>query len=135
MSPFQALLALGFVIACAYTVFGYPSRYGALSPRSRLFRTLGLFLLNLLLGLVLLGTALPFEEGPGNRAAALRQFAYWLACLFLALSLMCVALLDWLESMAAYQRARRDILYKMAQEERERKEGEQKDKDASGPPA
>ena len=135
MSFFQVLLALGFVFACAYTVFGYPSRYGALSARSRLFRTLGLFLLNLLLGLVLLGTVLPFDEGVSARAAALRQVAYWLACLFLALSLICVALLDWLESMAAYQRARRDILYKMAQEERERKEAEGGDGQKPEPPA
>ena len=117
MNAFQVILALLFAASCAYTVLGYPSRYGALSGRSRLFRTVGLFLLNLLLGLVLLYTFIDFKVGASDRAAALRAIIYLLACIFLGLSLMCIAVLDWLESLVAYRNAQRDILYKMAREE------------------
>lgn len=114
MTVFQGVLAVGFVAACAYTVVGYPSRYGALSGRSRLFRTVGLFLFDLLLGLVLLGTFLPFG-GPNKAAEAVRLVAYLMACLFLALSLICIAVLDWLESFVVYRRAQRDLAQQILQ--------------------
>lgn len=116
MSPVQILLALLFAAACTYTVVGYPQRYGALSGRSRLFRSAGLFLLDLLLGLVLLGTLVDFRDVERPRIALLRAGAYVLACVFLLFSLLCVALLDWLETLVAYRRAQRDILYRMRDE-------------------
>ncbi len=117
MNAFQIVLAVLFAASCTYTVVGYPSKYGALSGRSRLFRTVGLFLLNLLFGLVLLGTFLDFRANASARTAAFREIVYWIACIFLALSLMCIALLDWLESLVAYRRAQRDIVYKIIQDE------------------
>ena len=121
MNAAQIILALLFAASCAYTVLGYPGRYGALTGRSRLFRTVGLFLLNLLLGLVLLGTFLDFRANASDRVAALRALLYGSACIFLALSLMCIALLDWLELLVAYRRAQRDIVYKIIQDENEAK--------------
>ena len=120
MSPAQIVLALVFAAACAYTVMGYPQRYGALSGRSRLFRSIGLFLLDLLLGLVLLGTLVDFTDPERPRMALLRFTAYMLACFFLFFSVICIAVLDWLESLVAYRRAHRDMLYRTAQEEREK---------------
>ena len=115
----QILLLVLFGAACAYTVIGYPHRYGALSSRSRLFRTIGLFLVDLLLGLVLLGTFVKWTEpvpGVSARAQIIRLAAFSLACVFLAFSLLCIAALDWLELQVVYRRARRDILYKQGQD-------------------
>ena len=121
MNALQIILALLFAATCTYTVVGYPHRYGALSGRSRLFRTVGLFLLNLLLGLVLLITFIDYEgalpAGVSRRALALRYLSYVLACVFLVFSLLCIALLDWLELQVIYRRAQRDIVYKIAEDE------------------
>jgi len=117
VSVLQIILALLFAATCTYTVVGYPHRYGALSGRSRLFRTVGLFLLNLLLGLVLLITFIDYEGAPpagvSRRALAIRYLSYVLACIFLVFSLLCVALLDWLELQVIYRRAQRDIVHKI----------------------
>jgi hypothetical protein len=100
----QTVLAVLFGAACLYTVLGYPHRYGALTGRSRLFRTVGLSLLVLFLGLVLLYTFLDFEANTASKKiAALRQITYLAACFFLALSLLCIALLDWLEAIVFYR--------------------------------
>lgn len=117
MSPAQIALSLLFAVACVYTVVGYPQRYGALSGRSRLFRSIGLFLLDLLLGLVLLGTLVDFTDADRPRVAVVRASAYMLACVFLLFSVLCVVLLDWLETLVAYRRAQREVLYRMQEEE------------------
>lgn len=117
MSPAQIVLALAFTFACTYTLVAYPHKYGALSGRSRLFRTIGLFLLNLLLGLVLLYTFLDFGANASERVANFREITFLLACIFLGLALICIALLDWLESLVAYRRAQRQNLYDMAADE------------------
>ena len=119
MTAAQVVLGLLFVGACVYTIVGYPKRYGALSGRSRLFRTAGLFLLDLLLLLVLMRAFLVFEE---SRLGALRSALYWFSCLFMALSLLCIALLDALESYVTVRREQRAILQKAIQEEIERVE-------------
>jgi uncharacterized membrane protein YbhN (UPF0104 family) len=117
----QTVLAVLFGAACLYTVLGYPHRYGALTGRSRLFRTVGLSLLVLFLGLVLLYTFLDFEANTASKKiAALRQITYLAACFFLALSLLCIALLDWLEAIVFYRREQRDLLRQMARDEMER---------------
>lgn len=126
MSAAQVVFGALFAASCTYTVVGYPGRYGALSGRSRLFRTVGLFLLNLLLGIVLIGTFVdwrpPSDPGQG-RALAFRLLAYTLACVFLALSLLCVAALDWLELQVVLRRSRSDVLRKIAEDELARKAG------------
>jgi hypothetical protein len=129
MNPFQIILALVFAAACVYTVLGYPARYGALTGRSRLFRTVGLFLFDLLLGLVLLGTFIDFAYNTTRVIGNFRALSYALACLFLALALMCIAILDWLESLVAYRREQRNLLQQMAREEWERA---QQGKDEAG---
>jgi hypothetical protein len=121
MSAGQVVLAVLFAAACIYTVVGYPHRYGALTGRSRLFRTVGITLLVLFLGLVLLYTFLDFQASvPSRRIAALRQITYLAACFFLALTLLCLALLDWLEALVFYRREQRSLLHQMAREEMER---------------
>ncbi len=124
MNAASVIAGLLFASACAYTVVAYPNKYGALTGRSRLFRTAGLFLLDLLLGLVLLGVSLdwtPPADPALRRALVFRLFALTLACVFLALSLLCVAALDWLEIQVVIRRSRRDVLVKMAEEEARRR--------------
>ena len=119
MNAGQVIVGLLAAAACAYTVLAYPNKYGALSGRSRLFRTVGLFLLDLLLGLVLLGVSLdwtPPADPALRRALAFRLLALTLACVFLALSLLCIAALDWLEIQVVMRRSRRDVLLNMAEE-------------------
>ena len=59
----QIVLGLCLLGALTYTVLAYPNKYGALSGRSRLFRTVGLFLLDVLLALVLMYTFIDFKVG------------------------------------------------------------------------
>lgn len=121
MSTPQIVLATLFAGACLYTILGYPKQYGALSGRSRLFRTLGMFLLDLLIGLVLLYTFL--DRGPGGitgRADALRSLLYLGSCIFLAFGLVCLALLDALETLSAFRRQRRQTIEEFVKDEVER---------------
>ncbi len=124
MSVFPAIVGLLFAAACVYTVVAYPNKYGALTGRSRLYRTVVAFLLDLLLGLVLLGALVDWTPpaDPALRVSlAFRFIAYTLACVFLALSLLCLAALDWLEIQVVIRRSRRDVLVKMAEEEARRR--------------
>lgn len=109
LSPLQIVLGLLFLGACVYTVLGYPHKYGALTGRSRLFRSTGVVIIDLLLGLVLLYTFINFSYGATPRVAALRGISYLAACLFLTFALLCIALLDWLEGIVALRRGQRDI--------------------------
>ncbi len=96
-----------------FTVAGYKRKYGALSARSRLFRTVGLVLLNLLLILFLAYTFADFKTGVTPKAASVREILYLCSCLFLGLTLLCVALLDSLESIVAVRRERRGLAQEM----------------------
>ena len=113
----RVLLTLLFAAACGYTLLGYPAKYGALSGRSRLFRTVGVFLFDLLLGLVLMATFIDFGYATTKTMANFRSLMYLLACLFLSLALVCIAVMDWLESLVAYRRAQRDLLERMTRKE------------------
>lgn len=124
MNAVQVLFAVLFAAACVYTVVGYPHRYGALSGRSRLFRTSGLFLLDLLLCLVLLYTFLDFNVQGGGRVARIREILYILSCISLSLVLVCIAVLDALETYVAGRRERREVMHRLVQEEIERAERE-----------
>ena len=106
----QIFLGLSALGALAYTVLAYPNKYGALSGRSRLFRTVGIFLLDVLLVLVLMYTFIDFHADVTPRVAALRQIFYFASCLFLCFTLICVALLDALESYSSVRRERRNYL-------------------------
>jgi hypothetical protein len=81
-------------------------------------------LLDLLLGLVFLGTLVDWTPPPDPAlrvSLAFRFIAYTLACIFLALSLLCLAALDWLEIQVVMRRSRRDVLLNMAEEEARRR--------------
>jgi hypothetical protein len=120
MTPAQIGIAVLLVGAMAYTVYGYPHHYGALTGRSRLFRTVGLVVIDLLLVLVLMGMFIDFGAEVTRRVAAVRAAFYWGACVLLGLSLPFIALLDALESYTAVRREKRDFLQQMIQEEIEK---------------
>lgn len=115
----QIILALCVLGALTYTVLAYPNKYGALSGRSRLFRTAGLFLLDVLLVLVLMYTFIDFNAGVTPRVGLLRLVFYVASCLFLCFALVCVSLLDALESYSAVRRERRNYLESVIQAEQE----------------
>jgi hypothetical protein len=76
MSPAQIVLGLATLAAFVYTVLAYPHKYGALSGRSRLFRTIGVSLLDLLLTLVLMATFIDFSVGVAKSVALFRMIFY-----------------------------------------------------------
>ena len=108
MSTLQLVLGGLFLGALIWTVVGYPRKYGALSGRSRLFRTAGMALLILLLALGFLaaGTVVP----RGDKIGAIRWMALLISCVLVAFSLCGVALLDSLESYVVVRRERRSAL-------------------------
>lgn len=117
MTAGQWTLAFLLLFASGYTVWGYPHKYFALSGRSRLYRTVGLAALDLLLLLVLMGTFIDFKADVTLRVALVRQLFYWAACLVLGLTLPLVGVLDALESYTAMRRERRAFLEQIVEEE------------------
>ena len=111
MSALQLVLGGLFLGSLVWGVVGYPKGYGALSGRSRLFRTAGIALLILLLalGFFVVGAAVPH----GDKMGAIRKAALLLSCLLVALSLCGIALLDGLESYVVVRRERRGELNKV----------------------
>lgn len=109
-------LILGGLLAAAVlaTVLGYPSRYGALSARSRLFRTGGVGLVILLLLVSLIYVSLPPLDG--TRILAFRHLTLLTVGVLLALSLACVAVLDALESLSVLRREERAALNQMVRD-------------------
>ena len=110
----QIILAVLLAGAVLYTVLGYPHRYGALSGRSRLFRTLGLVIIDLLLALVLMWFFINFGD---SKIGAVRQLFYILSCVILALALLCIAALDSLETIVAARREESKFVRQVLQEE------------------
>jgi membrane protease YdiL (CAAX protease family) len=117
MNIAQWVLIALTVAALIVTVVGYPQKYGALSGRSRLFRTIGMGLFDLLLVLVTGITFIDFSAGVSHRAAAWRELFYYASCLFLFLSIISVVLLDLLESISRLRRERRAALDKLLRSE------------------
>ena len=120
MDNTQITLTALLTLAVGYAVWGYPRKYGALSGRSRLYRTAGIGVIILLLLFVLIGVSTDFYAGVDRRAAGLRQFAHWMAVLLLALSIPLIALLDALETSVTGRREKRALLEGMIREEIER---------------
>jgi hypothetical protein len=102
MVVFGLLLAL----AIALLIYGYPRGYGALSPRSRLFRTAGMALLCLLMALAMVFVGRDFV----GRVGALQKLALLVSLYGLGISLVCIALLDALESFVAMRKAERQVI-------------------------
>lgn len=124
-------LVLGLLLAAAVliTVLGYPKRYGALSARSRLFRTGGMGLVIVLLVVALAYAALPPLDG--TRIVAFRHLSLMIVGVMLALSLACVALLDALESFSVLRREERAVLNRMVQEAAEARARTAQDSEAA----
>lgn len=110
----QIALAVVFVMTVIFAVRGYPSGYGALSKRSRLYRTAALGLLILLVIVAFVGFSLPLD-GP-KKLIAFRQLSILLVSVMLALSLVCAAGLDALESYSVVRRQERLANQKVAEE-------------------
>lgn len=110
----QIALAVIFVLTVIFAVRGYPSGYGALSNRSRLYRTAALALLILLIIVAFVGFSLPLD-GP-RKLIAFRQISILLVSVMLALSLVCAAGLDALESYSVVRRQERLANQKVAEE-------------------
>jgi len=110
----QIALAVIFVMTVIFAVRGYPSGYGALSKRSRLYRTAALGLLILLIIVAFVGFSLPLD-GP-KKLIAFRQISILLVSVMLALSLVCAAGLDALESYSVVRRQERLANQKVAEE-------------------
>jgi hypothetical protein len=129
-------IALGILllIAVGYTIYGYPHKYGALTGRSRLYRTVGLCIIDLLLMLVLMGTFIDFRDGVTPTVGAIRWAFYWGACLVLGLMLPLIAALDALESFVAMRREQREFLDKIVRDELERATSAAAKKPPSLPP-
>jgi hypothetical protein len=117
MSPSQIVLILLTLIAFAYTVLAYPNKYGALTGRSRMFRTVAIAILDLLLLLVLMATFIDFRAGVSPRLVPIRFFFYVASCFFLCFSLVAVAALDALESFSSVRRERRNELERVLRDE------------------
>jgi hypothetical protein len=110
----SATIFFGILLAIAIgvLVFFYSRGYGALSPRSRLFRTAGMVLLCLLLALVMVFVGRDFVGRVG-----LFQRLFLLISLYgLGISLVCIALLDALESFVAMRRAERQVIQQVIDE-------------------
>lgn len=130
----QITLTVFLVIAVGYTVWGYPRKYGALSGRSRLYRTAGVGIIILLLTLWLIGASTDFYAGVDRRMGSLREIAHWGAILLLALSLPFVAVLDALETYVTGRRQKRAFLEQMIREEIERAQAKAAEKKAAQTP-
>lgn len=119
--PVQIVIGLLTLGAMIYTVVGYPGRYGAVTGRSRLFRTVGVGIFDLLFLLVLLATFIDWkaeiQTAVTPRAAQVRFLFYVAACLLLCFALVCIAALDALESYSAARRERRITLEKMLRQQ------------------
>jgi len=127
---FSALLA----VTVGYTIFGWPRRYGAISGRSRLYRTVGLAILDLLLALLAMVWSIDFTGGTGDvRTGELRWTLYIASCVLLVVFLLCIAVLDALETVSALRREERAYVQRVLHEEIAR--AREREKPDAGAPA
>ena len=98
---FGVLLAVAIVL----TMLFYSRGYGALSPRSRLYRTAGMVMLCLFLVLLTIFMGREFV----GRIGLLQKLALLISIYCLGISLPCIALLDALESFVTVRKAERVI--------------------------
>jgi hypothetical protein len=120
MNPLQITFGALLAAALLVTVVGYGRKYGALSGRSRLFRTAGMGLIDLLLvvGLILVSGNREAALAAGTlNAFAVRQLVLLTVVVFLTLSLIGVAALDALENVTVYRRERRQAMQDMIRAE------------------
>ena len=120
MSATQVALGVMTLAALVYTVLAYPDKYGALTGRSRLFRTIGVCLLDLLFLLATMATFIDFTAGVAPRIGPIRALFYLGSCLFLVFSLVAISLLDALESFSTIRRERKGELERILRSEIEK---------------
>ena len=125
MNPLQWVFGGLLVVALAATVWGYPHKYGALSGRSRLFRTVGILLLDLLLITIVMylstdWIAMKYQVGRSASdslkliaASRLLYFTTWVIITILTLGM---GMLDALENFTVYRKQRRQALDDMIQD-------------------
>lgn len=104
---FGVLLAL----TIGLTIYFYPKGYGALTGRSRLFRAAGMGLLCLLLALAMIFVGREFV----GRVGALQKLALLISIYGIGISMICLALLDALESFVAMRKAQRQVVQQAIQ--------------------
>lgn len=105
---FGVLLA----VAIALTMIFYSRGYGALSPRSRLYRTAGMVMLCLFLVLLTIFMGREFV----GRIGLLQKLALLISIYCLGISLPCIALLDALESFVTVRKAERQVIQQAIQQ-------------------
>ena len=119
MNVFAWLWGTLLAAALSYTVWGYGKKYGALSGKSRLFRTVGMILLDLLLTTVVVyfctdWNAMRYRIGtPSEQAAqlvALSQGLYFATWFLVSVLILGCAGLDSLENFSIYRKQRREAL-------------------------
>jgi len=118
----QSIFGILVGLMVGLTVWGYPRKYGALSGRSRLFRTIGVLLINLLFITILIYSStdwhaqlyrIGMEPHNAARLVAASKLVYFLIWLLIGIFLLGVALLDMLENFTIYRRQRREALEAM----------------------
>lgn len=116
----SATVVFGLLLAVAVGVLmvGYSRGYGALSPRSRLFRTAGMGLLCLLLALGMVFVGHDFV----GRVGKLQQLALLISLYGMGISLACLGLLDALESFVAMRKAERQVIQQVIEDAQKQKQ-------------
>ncbi|WP_309712348.1 hypothetical protein [Armatimonas sp.] len=99
-------------VAIALTMIFYSRGYGALSPRSRLYRTAGMVMLCLFLVLLTIFMGREFV----GRIGLLQKLALLISIYCLGISLPCIALLDALESFVTVRKAERQVIQQTIEE-------------------
>ena len=125
MNLFQVFFGALLAGSVGYTVWGYSRKYGALSGKSRLFRMVGLVLINLLLLTVLMyfstdWNAMRYRIGipsqTSSRLVLASQALYGTTWVLLSVLAVGTAGLDSLENFSIYRKKRREVLDEMIQE-------------------
>lgn len=121
MNPLQMLFGALLAVSVLVTVLGFRRKYGALSGRSRLFRTAGMGIINLLLVVLIVFFGMDKQAtlaaGGDPRVFALRTLILLLVITFLILSLVGLVALDALENIVVYRRERRQAFQQMIRDE------------------
>lgn len=112
MSPIILVFWGLFLLASGVTLWGYRRGYGALSGRSRLYRTAGMGLLDLLIFLALVY----LSRSATSKLPPIQMLSFLAVFLGLGVSLVCIALLDALESVVAMRRVERQVLQQVIEE-------------------
>lgn len=109
----QIFLVLAFGVLAVFAVKSYPSGYGALSPRSRMYRTACTGMLLLLIAVAWIGFSVPDSV---DKILVIRKVSIWLVAVLLSGSLVMTALLDALESYSVVRKLERIESQRLATE-------------------